>query len=137
MNKKGFTLVELLAVIVILSLIMTIGFYSVTGITNGIRQKALETKIKSLETTAIKYGHDHTNVAGFFTGGCEVNGESSNFCREITVSVLVEAGAFETEETDTTGKKTVTNNVTGESMMDKIIKIYKKNNRIYAIYIDE
>ena len=38
LNKKGFTLVELLAVIVILALIMAIAVYSISGILQSSRE---------------------------------------------------------------------------------------------------
>ena len=42
MNKKGFTLVELLAVIVILALIMAIAVVSMSGIMNGARRNTMK-----------------------------------------------------------------------------------------------
>ena len=42
MNKKGFTLVELLAVIVILALIMAIAVVSMSGIMTGARQNTMK-----------------------------------------------------------------------------------------------
>ena len=41
-NKKGFTLVELLAVIVILALIMAIAIYSISGVLNSSRQSVFK-----------------------------------------------------------------------------------------------
>ena len=41
-NKKGFTLVELLAVIVILALIMAIAIYSISGILQGSRESTFK-----------------------------------------------------------------------------------------------
>ena len=45
MNKKGFTLTELLAVIVIMSIVATIGLVSVTGVKRQINQKLFTDKL--------------------------------------------------------------------------------------------
>lgn len=45
-NKKGFTLVELLAVIVILAIILAIAVPSITSVTNNARKDSLSASIK-------------------------------------------------------------------------------------------
>ena len=49
MKKNGFTLVELLAVIIILTLVITIAFVSVTRIREESLKKVVETKKKLLK----------------------------------------------------------------------------------------
>ena len=59
MNKKGFTLVELLAAIALLGLIIGL---AVTGISRGnvkAREKMLAAKVKNIESAAVLYGQDH------------------------------------------------------------------------------
>ena len=46
MNKKGFTLVELLAVIVILAIILAIAVPSITGILNSAKRSSFEADVK-------------------------------------------------------------------------------------------
>ena len=46
MNKKGFTLVELLAVIVILAIILAIAVPRITGILNSAKRSAFEADVK-------------------------------------------------------------------------------------------
>ena len=46
MNKKGFTLVELLAVIVILAIILAIAVPSITGILNSAKRSAFQADVK-------------------------------------------------------------------------------------------
>ena len=53
MKKNGFTLVELLAVIIILTLVITIAFVSVTRIREESLKKVVETKIEQIEQAAI------------------------------------------------------------------------------------
>lgn len=47
-NKKGFTLVELLAVIVILAIILAIAIPSITGLIESQRRSAFESNIKMI-----------------------------------------------------------------------------------------
>ncbi|MDD3048594.1 MAG: prepilin-type N-terminal cleavage/methylation domain-containing protein [Bacilli bacterium] len=47
-NKKGFTLVELLAVIVILAIILAIAIPSITGITSTAKKNSFESAVKML-----------------------------------------------------------------------------------------
>lgn len=61
MNKKGFTLVELLAVIVIIGLIATIGVTSYSAIKKKIEIKMQETKMQLIIEAAKAYGEDHKN----------------------------------------------------------------------------
>lgn len=53
-NKKGFTLVELLAVIVILAIILAIAVPGISGIINNSRRSAFEADVKMI-ITGIEY----------------------------------------------------------------------------------
>jgi prepilin-type N-terminal cleavage/methylation domain-containing protein len=76
MKSKGFTLTEILAVIVILAILVGIGTPVYYTITNNTRKNEYNTKIDYLKTQAIKYAEE-TNI------------ESS---KTITVSTLVQNG---------------------------------------------
>lgn len=58
LNKKGFTLTELLATIVILSVVVTIAVPSVIGVSNLIKENMYKSKIKLVEKSAKLYGED-------------------------------------------------------------------------------
>ena len=58
MNKKGFTLVELLITIVILALIVVIAVPSIAGITQNVKKNMLEKKTGLIEEAAILLGQD-------------------------------------------------------------------------------
>ncbi|MEG1892784.1 MAG: prepilin-type N-terminal cleavage/methylation domain-containing protein [Bacilli bacterium] len=128
--KKGFTLVELLATIAILAVIMLISVGSFTAISAGIKKNLLETKIKSIEDSAVLYGQEHQEE--LTDKDCTIDGVSYSFCKKITVAVLLEKGFLKTEEKD----GIMLNNVTQVNMADDLCTIYKKNNRIYAIMTD-
>lgn len=57
-NKKGFTLTELLATIVILSVVITIAVPAVIGVSNMIKQNMYESKVKLILQNAKLYGED-------------------------------------------------------------------------------
>ena len=58
MNKKGFTLVELMAVIVVLGIIITIAVVNVIGQSKKTRNQMYETKVTMIEKAAELYGQD-------------------------------------------------------------------------------
>lgn len=64
MNKKGFTLVELLAVIIIMALIMAFAFPAITSIINNNNQKKYEAYEKSMTEYAKAYFEDSTSIIG-------------------------------------------------------------------------
>ena len=55
MNKKGFTLVELIAVIAVLGMIIGIATFSVVTLVNRAREKTKEENINNLKDAAIIY----------------------------------------------------------------------------------
>lgn len=61
MNRKGFTLVELLVVLVILAVIMSIAIPSVTSSIERSKQKQHDSKIELLESAAEIYVDRHKN----------------------------------------------------------------------------
>lgn len=67
-KKTGFTLVELLAVIVILSLLVAIAVPSSITIGNKIKEKLLKDKLTFAEKSAILWAQD--NKKCFTTTGC-------------------------------------------------------------------
>lgn len=133
MKKNGFTLVELLAVIAILSVVVAIATTSVIAVRNSSFERLLENKKKDLEKVAILYGQDHQDM---LTESCNIDDVSYSFCKDINVSELLDNDYYESKEVITSeGKQDLLNDVTKESMREDIITIYRKNNRIYAKYI--
>ena len=59
MNKKGFTLTELLATIVILSVVVTIAVPAVIGVSNMIKENMYKSKVKLILQNAKLYGEDN------------------------------------------------------------------------------
>ena len=75
MNKKnkGFTLVELLGVIVVLAIIIAIAVPTFGKISTSISQKQYENKLKLIEAAALKFADD-TNYVAFYISDLVENG---------------------------------------------------------------
>lgn len=127
MKKNGFSLVELLAVIAILSIIMGIASFSVLRTRSNQLEKLLETKLQSLEDAAKLYGQDNQDKLR----ECNIDGLDS-YCMDVTVDELINKGYYKSSEVNGEGKKDLINNVSNKSMLCDKFTIYKKNNRVYA-----
>ena len=133
MNKKGFTLVEVLAVVVILSIILSMATFGVMNIRRNSLQKLVDTKISNLESSAIIYGQENQNE---LTETCNIDEVDYDFCKLVNVKYLIENEYYTTNEANSENKKDLINNVTNKSMLCDEIQIYKKNNRVYAKVIN-
>lgn len=113
--SKGFTLVELLAVIIILGVLTLITVVSINPILNDAKKSLTDSQINNIEESAslyyIKYG---VGLDDF-----ELNNPKD--C--INVSKLIESGYINSEE--------ITNPKTGEPVLGSVKVTYKSNNYIY------
>ncbi len=62
MNKKGFTLVELLVVIVIIAVLSVIIIPSIININKNINSRLLSEKIENIESSAILYANNNEEI---------------------------------------------------------------------------
>lgn len=121
MNKKGFTLTELLGIIAILAIIITITVSSYAGIQNNILEKQYENTKKYILTGAIDYAHKN----GFTPKGKYIY---------ISVKALIARGIISAD--DESGK--IINPIDHSDMTNKCIKItYKSEDRSYSAEIEE
>ena len=75
MNKKGFTLVELLAVLVILLTILLIAIPSITSSVERNKENALKKKYDLIEAAAESYVNlyqNEFNYNNFISGSCKI-----------------------------------------------------------------
>lgn len=159
MNKKGFTLVELMAVIVIISIIALVGVTSITGVRKQMDKKLFEEKLNSAISSAEKWGEDNKeeltlNITISVKDGDETV-EKTVKGAKLTIGNLIANGYYESEEsvnynlynyTKCSNSKTsqygykdgefckniVTNNVDSLIVNEISIKIFTNNNRVYA-----
>lgn len=146
MTKKGFTLVELLAVVVLITLITIIGSVGITGVKNSINKNMLESKIYLIESEAARYGEDHKNrflkLPDTDEFVCEIDGVKHSKClKNVKVQELIDRGYIQTKETiilpDGNEKKVMINNTKDEEdegyyLNDLFVYIYLEDNNFYA-----
>jgi len=127
--KKGFTLVELLAVIVILALLATIAVPSAISIAHNIKKDMFCDKIDMILSDAERWGDSHMSQLKVTN---PTNGEPICY-KKVKIKDLIEQGIIK-KENETA--PFMLNPVTNNSMDDYEIGIYKKNKRAYAFYIE-
>ena len=138
MNKKGFTLVELLGVILILALIAVIGSASISGVTKMIKKGMWQSEIEIIENGAIRYGEDNLyRLRQDGTDKCAFMNEEpseSLHCLEVTVEYLLTRNYIVTDDRDEEGNKIIINNETGKSVNNDKVYVWMENNNVYAHY---
>lgn len=122
MNKRGMTLVELLAVIAIIAMLALIITPAVINIRENLLENTLESKIKNINTAALDYAQEHINeLPNHVENEVDentVNKTSSQDCLIRYVRVLISEGYIAGDSED---KSSITNPVNGESLNDKEI----------------
>lgn len=125
LNKKGFTLVEMLAVIAILALVMSLCVMGVVKVRNNALEKMLENKMNDLVGSAVLLGQQSEDLEEV----CNVDGVVYNYCKVVTVKELIEQKYY-------SSNMDLKNDVTNNSMLcDKLI-VFRKNNRMNAKFIN-
>lgn len=81
MNKKGITLIELLAVIIIMSLILLFAFPTITGLIGQSQNKKYNYYMDLIDKAALVYSEVRKDDLG---------GTSSNGCIEVNIDYLIE-----------------------------------------------
>ena len=117
-NSKGFTLVELLAVIAILGILSLTAFGAYSGVTSRSKERAYQTKIKQIETAAGKWARENN-----------VNKKTI-----ISVNKLVVEGYLTADETDGDGLAKIINPTNNKNIICKTVEITYKNSEENAKY---
>ena len=134
MNKKGLTLVELLAVIAIIGILAIMITPGIMALRNSVLTSTLKSKISQIENAAKDYGQDHLNdltspVDDYPASnpGGKVGDENDPNWLIKTVDSLVSYGYLTEKNTYTSksdeGDNQIINPKTGESMNDLYICI--------------
>lgn len=132
MNKKGFTLVELMAAIVILGVLMGVAVPNVLSIYKNMKIKYFCEKVSTIEQAATLYGQDKY--------GEEVTTNSNELSlAKVSVLDLVKAGYVKKDDDNCQTSSNTSNCVKDprdDSSLDRTkVEIYTKSRRIYARYI--
>lgn len=124
MNKKAFTLIELLAVIVVLGVIALLIFPNVDKTINETKEKSYARQISILEQAAKKYMKDNLNELP--TDSC---------C--VTIETLINSGYISAKDKDSTGNYVVINPITNEPLTGSIDVIYDEDYKQYEYNYSE
>lgn len=84
MKRNGFTLVEILAVIVIIALLMILTIPNILKISRSTKEKAYETKIDLIEQSAVQFAMNGSNRAAVMRGSNPLNNTENNCIFHIT-----------------------------------------------------
>ena len=117
-NKKGFTLTELLAVIVIMAILAIGAISGYTSLTRNSKKKAYESKVSEIENAAIKYAKE-TNLSNSTT---------------ISVNKLFVQGYIQPDESTSNGLASVSNPENNENMICNLVNINVNDDLYEAQY---
>ena len=133
--KKGFTLVEILAVIAILAVLTLLAINSMTAVREDSKASSVKLKEDTLLSADILYAQDHLSIFNNF--GCEADDLEKTgdviYCTIIDGFTLESNNYYEVDARTEDNKALLYNDVTGENMLEKEIIVYRKNNQILSV----
>ena len=125
MKKSGFTLVELLAVIVILALLLSIAIPGVITMASRIQGNMFCSKVENIEKAAQMWGEDNYDAINLATGKTQT----------VTVATLIQKSYLKKDDEKTTDSSLFIRDPRDDtSLLNKEVKVFIKNSRIYANY---
>lgn len=127
MKNKGFTLVELLAVLVLISLVLVIAIPGIFKMRDKMNEKALDAKVKTIESAAIMHVQNNSNkYKSYFRYPCETKGQycecdENNKCKYtfvINIKDLIDSGDLKPDSQDPNATCSITNPLDKKECMD-------------------
>ena len=135
MNNKGFTLVELLALLTILAIISILMTTSVQYSVTNVKTKNYETLKKMIVEATINYinssNDEYFSLDNIKPENVECN-EFTDCQKEFTIADILDKNIYYTNEKDKDGNLTLISPKDNEDMRNKIIIIYYDKSE-YAI----
>ncbi len=129
-NKKGLTLVELLAVIVLIALLLGLGIPGINRISQNMKKKSFNTKVGLIEQAAVLWGQDNKTLLQAHDNCVDKDGNTIS-CYKVQIQELIEEDCLDSEDyNDITYK----NPINDDELADDCVYVYKKNNRVYAYF---
>lgn len=126
MNKKGFTLVELMASLVILSLISVLMFSTIQTSSNNVKKKNYENIKKMIIESTISYivnssekDYSLDDIKG--TNKCDA---MLDCAKEYTVGDILDKNIYYSSTKNSNDQLTILNPITNEGMRNKKFLIY-------------
>lgn len=127
MNKKGFTLVELLSVIVLIGLLLGLAIPGINKISSNMKKKSYSKKVSLVESAAILWGQDNRTLLQT-NNDCKLSTGETVSCSKITITRLIEDNYLDSD--NNSGE--YTNPKNNKDMKSCTVFVHKENNRVYA-----
>lgn len=128
-HNRGFTLVEIIGVIVILSILLVIMIPNVSRVSDNSKKTLKQSKINTLIAAGEKYGNEVINKYQNCVGE---GGDLSN-CT-VSIRELIEKGYVESEKNDAD----IVDPTTNEAMTGKVLLCYNPRDvNVYGTYVEE
>lgn len=121
-SKKGFTLVELLAVIVVLGIVVSIGIYTITNAIRKTRENGYQVTINEIENTANDYLLENSGKLFFIS-----NNDGTEY-QCITIQQLIDAGYFKNDITNSLISKDTNVNIDDYVIVNRNVSTKVVNN---------
>ena len=134
MNNKGFTLIELMAAIILLAIIMSITAASVVGLINSSKENSYKILVDNIKIGAQAYFEECENVDIIGNTSISCSGYSSSTKTfQFSLNDLLTYGFLKSSATDpSTGEKIVENPKNSANIGSCEIKITKNVDSNYA-----
>jgi len=131
MKRNGFSLVEMLVVLIILAVLMALLIPGYITIYTSVKRNSFDSKVKQLEAAALKYGNEIKDEIK--TNTYTKNGVK--YCTNVTAKQLIEKGYITSESNN----KAEIINPTNGSVMDGNIRVCYSSSKldIIANYVEE
>ena len=130
-NKTGFTLVEVLLVLVLLGLIFGLGVPGIFKLSENIKNRSYREKIKAVENAAIVYGTENKSLLQ--KESCEIETGKFIKCKKIKIRELIDANLLSSDSETTISFKDPRNDT--KDLIDHCVYIYRSINNVKAKYI--
>ncbi|CCX35564.1 putative uncharacterized protein [Clostridium sp. CAG:1000] len=129
MNKKGMTLVEVLAVIAIMGILAVLVVPSIINMRNETLNEDYNNRVEMIKNAAIEWGNDNLNlipkdVKNEYKDQRTLDSE----CAHPTVGYLIESGYLKGASTSSDEGYVMINPKTGEEMNNLLVCIRYDNN---------
>ena len=125
MNRRGFTLVELLSVLVLIGLLLGLAIPGINKISSNMKKKSYSKKVSLVLSAAELWGQDNKTLLQ--DDICSIN-EKKMSCKMVTISSLIENNYLDSDK----NSGEYINPVDNSDMKNCKIFIYIENNRVYA-----
>lgn len=129
MNKKGFTLVELLAVVVLMAILVTIAVPGITRVNKGLKTQSFCTKVKVIEAAAADYANDYYK---------DNTTQSKKTLGYVSLADLINLGYLTTENACSlfgSSGDCIKDPRDDRGMDYDLVSVWTENNRLYSTYL--